>query len=151
MARDYPYANFNYIVNLGGASGDGTTPVGGFSDVSGISTEVTYAEYRAGNHATNTTIKLPNTHKLGTLTLKRGVMGTTDLWDWLAQARDGQYVPRPITITLQDEQHKAVMHWQFTNAQPQKWTAPTLAGKGGTDVAMEEFVLVYEAMKVTQA
>lgn len=151
MARDYPYANFNYIVNLGEATGDGTTPVGGFSDVSGVSTEVTYAEYRAGNHATNTTMKLPNTHKLGTLTLKRGVMGTTDLWDWLAQARDGQYVPRPVTITLQDEQHKPVMYWQFTKAQPQKWTAPTLAGKGGTDVAMEEFVMVYEGIKVTPA
>jgi phage tail-like protein len=151
MPRNYPYANFNFIVNLGGATGDGSTTIGGFADVSGLNTEITYAEYRAGRNPVNTNSKYPNVHKLGTITLKRGVMGTTDLWDWLKQARDGQYVPRGITITLQDEQHQPVMVWSITNAQPQKWTAPTLAAKGGTDVAMEEFVLVYEGMEYQPA
>jgi phage tail-like protein len=149
--RDYPYGNFNFIVNLGGGTGQGDTPIGGFSDVQGLSTELTYAEYRAGNAKTNTPSKYPNTHKLGTLTLKRGVMGTTDLWDWLRDARDGMYVPRDISITLLDEKHAPVMIWQIEKAQPQKWTAPTLAGKGGSDVAVEEFVLVYEGFKVTSA
>jgi phage tail-like protein len=146
--RDYPYGNFNYIVNLGGDTGNGSTAIGGFSDAQGLSTEVTYAEYRAGNSKVNTPGKYPNTHKLGTLTLKRGVMGTVDLWNWLRAVRDGAYQPRGITITLQDEEHKAVMVWKLVNAQPQKWTAPTLAAKGGTDVAMEEFVLVYEGFEV---
>lgn len=147
--RDYPYGNFNYVVNLGGATGQGDTPIGGFSDVQGLSTEITYAEYRSGNAKTNTPSKYPNTHKPGTLTLKRGVMGTTDLWDWLKDARDGIYSPRDITITLQNEQHLAVMTWQVEKAQPQKWTGPTLAGKGGSDVAVEELVLVYEGLTVT--
>lgn len=146
--RGYPYSNFNYIVNLGDATGDGTSAIGGFSDVSGLSTEVSYAEYRAGNSKVNTTAKYPNVNKLGTLTLKRGVMGSTDLWDWLKQVRDGAYKPRGITITLQDEEHKPVMSWKLVNAQPQKWTAPTMAAKGGADMAMEEFVLVYEAFEV---
>lgn len=147
--RDYPYGNFNYLVNLGGETGQGDNPIGGFSDVQGLSTEITYAEYRPGNAKTNTPSKYPNTHKLGTLTLKRGVMGTTDLWNWLKDARDGRYSPRDITITLQNEEHKAVMTWQVEKAQPQKWTAPTLAGKGGSDVAVEELVLVYESFTVT--
>jgi phage tail-like protein len=75
-------------------------------------------------------------------------MGTADLWNWLKAVRDGAYQPRAITITLQDEQHKPVMSWKLVNAQPQKWTAPTLAAKGGTDVAVEEFVLVYEGFEV---
>ena len=70
--RDYPYSNFTYIVNLGGETGSGDQPIGGFSEVQGISTEMNYADYRAGNAKTNTMSKYPNTHKLGTLTLKRG-------------------------------------------------------------------------------
>ena len=147
--RDYPYSNFNYIVNLGGETGSGDTPIGGFSEVQGISTEINYAEYRAGNAKTNTSSKYPNTNKTGTLTLKRGLMGSLDLWTWLKAVRDGAYQPRPITVTLQDEQHKGVMSWVFHNAQPQKWTAPNLSAKGGTDVAIEEFVLVYESYTVT--
>jgi phage tail-like protein len=146
--RDYPYSNFNYIVNLGGETGSGDSPIGGFSEVQGISTEMNYADYRAGNAKTNTMSKYPNTHKLGTLTLKRGLMGTLDLWNWLKAVRDGAYQPRDITITLQDEQHRPVMSWKFQRAQPQKWTAPNLAAKGGTDVAIEEFVLVYEGYTV---
>src|SRR5690242_10740048 len=143
MARDYPYGNFNYLVNLGGETGDGTTPIGGFSEVSGIMTELTFAENRPGNAKVNTTNKFPNVHKTGSLTLKRGVLGTVDLWNWLKAVRDGKYQPRPISITMLDEERKPVMRWKFTKVQPQKWTAPTMAGKGGTDVAIEEFVLVY--------
>jgi phage tail-like protein len=146
--RDYPYGNFNFQVKLG-PDADETKPSGGFSDVQGISTEVTYAEQRLGNAPTNTTSKYPNVFKLGTLTLKRGVIGADDLWAWVKQARDGAYVPRPISVTLLDEEHKGVMRWDFVNAQPQKWTAPTMAGKGGTDVAIEELVLVYEGYELT--
>ncbi len=149
MARDYPYTNFNYIVNLGGDTGDGTKPIGGFSEVQGIFTEVQFAEYRAGNFKTNAMSKLPNVHKLGTLTLKRGLMGSVDLWAWLKTARDGQYAPRQVVITLQDEKHQAVMTWTFQKVQPQKWTAPPMMAKGGTDVAIEEFVLVYESFEVS--
>jgi phage tail-like protein len=145
--RAYPYANFNYIVNIAGETGDGTAVTGGFSDVQGMSTEVTYAEYRPGNSKVNWPEKYPNISKTGTLTLKRGVIGGVDLWSWLKRVRDGVRETRDISVTLQDEAHNAVMTWKFRGAQPQKWTGPTLAGKGGTDVAMEEFVLVYESME----
>jgi phage tail-like protein len=146
--RDYPYSSFNFIVNLGGETGDGTTPIGGFSDVQGLNTEVNYADYRPGNYASNAPQKVPTNTKPGTVTLKRGVMGTLDLWHWLKAVRDGIYSPRPVTITMQDETHQAVFTWKLTKAQPQKWTAPPLAGKGGTDVAVEELVLVYETFEV---
>jgi len=146
--RDYPYGNFNFIVNLGAETGDGSTAIGGFSDVQGISTEIQYADYRRGNDKSNTPQKIPNVFKLGTLTLKRGVVGSDDLWVWLKRVRDGKYEPRPVTITLLDEERNPVMSWKLFRAQPQKWTGPTLAAKGGTDQAMEEFVLVYEGFEV---
>ena len=46
--RTTPYGAFNFSVNLNGPSG-ADTPLGGFSDVSGLGIEITMAEYRNGN------------------------------------------------------------------------------------------------------
>ena len=70
--RENPYGAFNYIVNLGGDTGDGTNVVGGFSDVSGLGFEVNYSDYRNGNERVNTVRHVPNTFKNDEVTLKRG-------------------------------------------------------------------------------
>lgn len=147
--RDNPYGAFNYIVALGGAQGDGSegTIVGGFSDVSGLGMEVSYSEYRNGNERFNTTRKVPNTHKLDDVTLKRGLVGSLDLFEWLKGVRDGTADPRNVTITLLDEARQSVAAWTLRRAQPKKWTGPTLAAKGGGEVAMEELSLVHEGIE----
>src|ERR1035438_2535410 len=98
--RDNPYGAFNYIVSIGDAQGDGSagTVIGGFSDVSGLGVDVSYSDYRNGNEKFNTTRKVPNTHKLDDITLKRGIMGSDDLFAWLKGVRDGTADPRQITI-----------------------------------------------------
>lgn len=148
--RDNPYGAFNYIVALGDAQGDGSvgTIVGGFSDVSGLGFEVNYSEYRNGNERFNTTRKIPNTYKTDEVTLKRGLVGSTDLFDWLKTVRDGTAdVRRSVTITLLDEARQTVATFTLRNAQPKKWTGPTLAAKGGGEVAMEELHLVHEGIE----
>ena len=93
--RDTPYGAFNFVVAIGGDQGNGEgTPVGGFSDVSGIGREVSYAEYRNGNEKFNTVRKVPNTHKNDDVTLKRGLVGSDDLFAWLKGVRDGTADPR---------------------------------------------------------
>src|SRR6478735_994424 len=89
--RDNPYGAFNFLVSLGQAQGTGAlgTIVGGFSDVTGLGMEVSYSEYRNGNEVFNTTRKVPNTHKLDDVTLKRGLVGSDDLFAWLKGVRDG--------------------------------------------------------------
>ena len=56
--RENPYGAFNFIVNLQGDN-DGTEGdyVGAFSDVSGLGSEIQYADYRNGNEAPNTVRK----------------------------------------------------------------------------------------------
>ena len=149
VKRDNPYGAFNYLVTLGGQTGDGGpgTIVGGFSDVSGLGIEVSYSEYRNGNEQVNTVRKVPNTHKQDDITLKRGLMGSDDLFQWLKTVRDGIPEPRPVTITLLDEARRIVATWRIRNAQPKKWTGPTLAAKGGGEVAMEELSLVHEGIE----
>lgn len=147
--RNNPYGAFNYIVNLGGDTGDGELGqiIGGFSDVSGLGDEINYSEYRNGNERFNTVRKVPNTHKLDDVTLKRGLIGSDDLFSWIKAVREGELQPRNVTITLLDEGRRAVATWRIRNAQPKKWTGPTLAAKGAGEVAMEELTLVHEGIE----
>lgn len=140
IQRDTPYGAFNFLVDLG------TGVAGGFSDVSGLVTEMTMAEYRDGTDAENHVRKIPGVHKVGDVTLKRGLIGSKDLFDWIKQTRtDGYKAKRNVVIHLLDESRNGpVATWRLQGAAPLKYTGPTLAGKGGGDVAMEELVLSCE-------
>jgi phage tail-like protein len=146
--RDNPYGAFNFLVTLGGAQGDGSegTIVGGFSDVSGLGFEVSYSDYRNGNERVNTVRHVPNTFKPDEITLKRGLVGSDDLFAWLKTVREGTADPRTVTITLLDEARSPVAAFKLLKAQPKKWVGPTLAAKGGGEVAMEELHLVHEGI-----
>ena len=146
--RDNPYGAFNFLVALGGDQGSGSPGevVGGFSEASGLGQEIDYAEYRNGNEKVNTPRKVANAHKFDDITLKRGVVGSTDLFAWVKQVAEGDHDPRQIDIILLDEARETVATWHLTNARPKKWTGPTLNAKGGTEVAMEELSLVCEGI-----
>ncbi|HEX7423776.1 MAG TPA: phage tail protein [Terriglobales bacterium] len=130
--RSNPYGAFNYIVSLGGQQGDGGegSIIGGFSDVSGLGLEVNYSEYRNGNDKVNTSRKIPNTHKMDDVTLKRGLVGSDDLFAWLKGIRDGTDDPRQVTITLLDEGLHPVAVYKLGNCRCKKYVGPSLAAKG---------------------
>jgi phage tail-like protein len=79
--------------------------------------------------------------------LKRGLVGSTDLFAWLKTVRDGGHDPRSVRITLMDEARNPVAVWTLRNVQPKKWVGPTLTAKGGGEVAMEELHLVHEGIE----
>jgi phage tail-like protein len=133
-------------VEFGDVAGGGPIEAG-FSDVSGIGNEVNYSEYRAGTDKFNTVRKIPNTFKLDEVTLKRGLVGSTDIFAWLKAVRDGQYQPRTVTIVMLDEARNEVLSLVLKNAQPKKWMGPTLAAKGGGEAALEELHLVHEGIE----
>jgi hypothetical protein len=56
--RDSPYGAYNFIVDLGDGT-DTSQTIGGFSDVSGLGTEMTLMEYRNGNEKNNHVRKVP--------------------------------------------------------------------------------------------
>lgn len=144
--RANPYGAFNYLVSLNDKNDDPTNVFGGFSDASGLGMDVNYSEYRNGNEMFNTVRKIPNTHKLDDVTLKRGLVGKTQLFEWIKTVAEGAYAPTNVTITLLDEARQPVATWVLRNAQPKKWSGPTLAAKGGGEVAMEELHLVHEGI-----
>jgi phage tail-like protein len=144
--RTHPYGAFNFLVNLNGPVGADEL-LGGFSDVSGLGTEVTVAEYRTGNDPENHVRKVPGVHKVSDVTLKRGIVSSADLWEWIGEVRlNGVLAQRTVTITLRDEAGNPVQTWTLRGVVPLKYTGPTLAAKGGGDVAMEELVLSAESL-----
>jgi phage tail-like protein len=145
--RDRPYVQFNFLVDLGDGVTDG--PQAGFQEVSGIGMEVTVAEYRTGNHKENSVMKITGMNKSTDVTMKRGVIGSLNLYQWLDQIRNGdQNALRTITIQLQNEDHTAVAQtWKLMRARIIKHTSGPMNAKG-TDVAMEELVVAYERLEM---
>jgi len=135
------------MVSLNDKNDDPADIFGGFSDVSGLGMDISYSEYRNGNEKFNTVRKIPNTHKLDDVTLKRGLVGKTKLFEWIKSVADGTHAPTNVTVTLLDEARQPVATWVLRNAQPKKWSGPTLAAKGGGEVAMEELHLVHEGIE----
>jgi len=148
ILRDDPYGAFNFRVTINPQSGGEI--MAGFSDVSGLSTEVTYADYRNGTDAANRPRKVALMYKAGDVTLKRGLVGALDLYRWIDQARDGNLAARATVVIelMSEDRSQTVVSWKLINARPSKYTAPTLAAKGGTEVAMEELAFVCEDIEM---
>ena len=145
--RERPYVQFNFLVDLGNGNPDGADA--GFQEISGIGMEVTVAEYRNGNEKENSVRKITGLNKATDVTMKRGVIGSLTLYQWLNQIRNGdQGALRTIVIQLQNEDHTAVVQtWKLLRARITKHTSGPLNAKG-TDVAMEELVVAYERLEM---
>ena len=147
VLRDRPYVQFNFLVDLGTGNSDG--PEAGFQEVSGIGMEVTVSEYRNGNERENSVRKITGLNKATDVTLKRGVIGSLNLYQWLHDIRNGApNALRNVTVQLQNEDHTAVVQtWKLMRARIIKHTSGPMNAKG-TDVAMEELVLAYERLEM---
>lgn len=148
VPRERPYVQFNFLVDLGDNSGtDGAQA--GFQECSNIGMEVTVAEYRNGNEVENSVRKITGLNKSTDVTLKRGVIGSLNLYGWLNAIRSGkQDAIRTVTIHLQSEDHTAIVQtWKLLRARIIKHVSGPLNAKG-TDVAMEELTLSYERLEM---
>jgi phage tail-like protein len=147
VLRDRPYAQFNFLVDLGTGATDG--PEAGFQECGALSMSVDVIEYRNGNDKENNPRKLTGLARVSDVTLKRGIIGSLALYKWLDQIRNGDPAGlRTVVIHLQNEDHTAiVMTWKLLRARIVKHTSGPLNGKG-TDVAMEEITLAYERLEI---
>jgi len=145
VMRERPYTEFNFLVDLGTGVTEG--PEAGFQEISGISQELAVTEYRNGNSRENSVLKLTGLNKVQDITLRRGIIGSLNLYNWLNDIRNGdQAAFRNVTIQLQNEDHTAVVQtWKLIRARITKHTSGPLKG---SDVAMEELVLTYERLEM---
>jgi phage tail-like protein len=147
VLRDRPYAQFNFLVDLGTGQTDG--PQAGFQECSEIGMSVDVIEYRNGNEKENSVRKITGLNKATDVTLKRGVIGSLDLYQWLDDIRNGdQGAVRTVVIHLMNEDHTTVVQtWKLLRARIVKHVSGPFNAKA-SDVAMEELVLAYERLEL---
>jgi phage tail-like protein len=145
--RERPYVQFNFLVDLGTGNAEG--PEAGFRECSPIGMEANVVEYRNGNDKENSVLKITGLCKYNDVTLKRGIIGSLALYNWLNQIRDGdQNALRTVTIQLLSEDHTTVvLTWRLLRARIVKHTSGPLNAKS-SDVALEEMVLAYERLEM---
>ena len=103
---DFPLPKFHFRVDWGG------TRIG-FQEVSGLSKELEVLEYREGSSPEYFKRKMPGMHKLGNITLKRGVFhNDNEFYEWYETVALNTVEKRNITISLLNENHEPTVVWQ---------------------------------------
>jgi phage tail-like protein len=142
---NYPLPVFHFSVSWGGDNI-------GFSEVSGLSQEITPIEYRDGlMSATTLPLKRPGLKKSGNISLKKGlVKGNNDLFKWFNNDGKPNVERRDLTITLLNDEGDPVFIWSVTQAWPIKCDGPSLKAMGN-DIAIESVDLAHEGITLKTA
>jgi phage tail-like protein len=140
MARQDPYVNFRFLVEL-----DGIVQAG-FSDCSGFGSQVEVVEYREGGDP-NTVRKRPGKVTYPDITLKWGVTDSTELVDWhMAAVRNAIVRKNGSIILLADDGTTEVGRWNFFAAWPSKWDGPDFSAKGN-EIAINTLTVTCERLE----
>lgn len=137
----YPVPVFHFQVEWGG------TRIG-FTEVSGLTSEVQPIEYREGNDPTYHVIKMSGMRKFNNITLKRGqYRGDNEFWQWLNTVALNKPERRTIQIKLLDETHNPIFTWTVANSWPCKIDGPAFKSTGN-EVATESIELCCESWEL---
>jgi phage tail-like protein len=134
----HPPSSAHYTIATNGAA------MGGFSEVSGLTTDTNSAEYREGNESQPHVKQLTGLHKYTSITLKRGTVSNSGFYDWYKNK------------SLKDLSLKAIapsgqpITYHLRNCKPTKYTGPNLTGSGSGEVAIEELVLSCESITLVK-
>jgi phage tail-like protein len=138
--RHDPYKNYPFRVEIEGLT------AAGFAEVTGLSAEAEVIEYREGADATATR-KLPGLITYPNVTMKRGLTGSRELFDWWTTVANGEVQRRNVVIVLLDDQRKEVLRLVLHEA----WVAKIEFGDldaEGNDVAIECIELAHERLEL---
>ncbi len=141
MARNDPFRNFRFRLEVGDLQ------QAGFSDASGFDVTVDPIDYREGNEETRVR-KLPGLTKYGNVTLKWGITDSTELYDWHRQIVEGDIQRKNVAIVVIDESGADKARWEIAEAWPSKYDPMDLNAKGN-ETAIETLELCNEGVKRT--
>jgi phage tail-like protein len=141
MARNDPYRNFRFRVEIGGIA------LAGFSEVHVGATTTDVIEYREGTDPTHVR-KLSGLTRYGNVTLKRGVTSSRELSDWQQQIVAGQLLSsrRQVAIVVQDESGADQARFAVVEAWPVRYEVGALDAKGN-EVLIELLELANEGIE----
>jgi phage tail-like protein len=131
-----PYKGFRFLVEIAGIQ------QAGFSECSGLGSQVEVVEYREGNEP-NQVRKLPGKVIYPDIVLKWGITTSRELYDWHLAVINGNLQRKTGSIVLLDDQGNAAVRWNFEDAWPSKWEGPSLNARSN-QVAIESLTLTCE-------
>ena len=93
-----------------------------FSELSGLASEIEFADYWETSGGSVEVFKLPGKLKPPTVTLKRAMTGALDLWAWHETVRMGRMdlARRSASLTMYNAENKAVARFWLEKAWPSK-------------------------------
>lgn len=142
--RDRPYGNANFLVDFG--DGQSQSPAGGFSEV----LFPVFDAHPPAADAVSPVVKadamaVPSSRVL----LRRGFVGSLDLYAWWHKARSGRAPKRKtLQVKLLSEDHETVVvTWRFREVRPVSLSySPLLANQSGILIESAEFA--FERMEM---
>ncbi|MEB3180872.1 MAG: phage tail protein [Nostocaceae cyanobacterium] len=139
MPRVDPYRNYRFLVEI-----DGIVQAG-FLECSGLGSSVEVVEYREGGDLT-TVRKLRGKVSYPDIMLKWGITDSRELYDWHLTAVNGEVERKNGSIVLLDDRGQEKVRWNFFNAWPSKYDAPSFDAKG-SDVAIDSLSMCCERVE----
>lgn len=137
VMRDRPCGNSNFLVDFGG--GDSRAVAAGFSEVVFPPFVVDAPAAEAASPCIDTC-----------LILKRGLIGSLDLYAWWHKARRGK-APLRRTLKIEllaEDQATVVMTWRFRNVRPVSLSySPLRAAEGG--IVIETIALAFDSVEMS--
>lgn len=147
MTVYYPPVGFHFSVDVAGFDRSKDSR---FSDVSGLNAEISTEEIAEGGQ-NRFVQKYPVRTKHPELTLKRGLLTTSDMIDWIASCIDDFDIePRDITINLLNEQHEPLRSWYVVKAYPVKWSVTDFSANSNS-VVVESLQFYYQYFNIRQS
>jgi phage tail-like protein len=148
----YPFSAFNFAVEI---NVDGVSPKvcsAAFAECDGLEMTMEVKTIREGGN-NGRQIRLTGALNFGTLTLKRGMTDSFDLWDWfsamLQPGNSGLRASAEVVLFAPDGVTERA-RFVLTRCVPVKLKAPSLNAKDGI-VAIEEFQLAYESLTLKRS
>ncbi|MGB7442558.1 MAG: phage tail protein [Coleofasciculaceae cyanobacterium] len=133
-----PYMSYNFAVEIGGVV------LGGFSEVSGLSSEIDLESYEEGG-LNSYVHKFPKHTTYPNLVLSRGLVNIDLFYLWYEATSQGLVQQLNGTIILLNSQQIPIMWWTFKRAYPVKWEGPQF-NASSDEIAVERIELVHQGI-----
>jgi phage tail-like protein len=142
----YPFMAFNFAVEIRVEGVAEQICDAAFAECDGLEVTMDVKTIREGGN-NGKQIRLTGPMNYGTLTLKRGMTETFDLWKWVELMQTNPEVRADAEVVLFSPDKQVRAKFQLSSCVPVKLKAPAMNAKDG-GVAIEEFQLAYESLKL---
>lgn len=143
---NYPFTAFNFSVEIKVNGVAEQICDAAFAECDGLEVTMDAKTIREGGNNV-AQIRLTGAMNYGTLTLKRGMTETFDLWNWIELLQTNPEIRADAEVVVFATDKSVRARFLLSRCLPIKLKAPALNAKDGA-IAIEEFQLAYESLRL---